>query len=214
MPVPTVQAGVLLVVGAVLFLVGAGIPPEPRRVFGAPLPEHLAILRLHSRRWQLMNGLMIVGVVATMLGLVVAARALTLTGDASRSVIGAGAYAFGAVLWVVVLAFRGTVTVAVAREFAGDCPPPSWLAAMHDWTRVLFWLYMALGYFAIAMFGWAIVHTGLPAAWLGRSGVVFGYLLGILFVIGRPKVGGVPLAEPPFLLHLPTLTFGIGFIAA
>src|SRR5712691_1748961 len=102
--------GGVLVAGAILFFIGAGLPPEPSRVFSTPTLEHLRIVGRNARRWRLMNLVMIAGVLGTGTGLWVIAPHL-----GYRGVAAAGAYAAAAPLWLVWLASRATIEIAAAE---------------------------------------------------------------------------------------------------
>ncbi len=203
--------GLVLILGSALFLIGAGLPPDPRRVFSAPLKEHLAILHANRARWHAMNSLMTAGIVATAAGLFLFAAVLA---GSTRALGAAVGYLIGGVLWIVALAFRDTVMLSVAEEVDETGEVPGWLEPMQAWTGRMFWLYMALAYLALALFGWTLVSTHLLAEWVGWFALVYGVVLGLAFMAGVPKTKmWGPVAEPPFLIHIPTLTLGIALLA-
>ena len=204
--------GVVLTVGSSLFLVGAAVPPEPKRVFSAPLREHLEILNRNRGRWQLMNALMIASVIGTSVGLALFASELARSGDRWRGLAGASAYVIGAVLWIAALAFRNTTTLHVAGTAASTGEIPDWFEPLGEWTGSMYRIYMLLAYAAVVLFGCAILHTNVISRGAGWFGIVYGGALGISFVTGYPKTSFGSVAEIPALIHIATLVFGASLL--
>jgi len=203
--------GLALTVGSVLFLIGAGLPPEPQRVFSAPMKEHLAIILRGRARWSWMGHLMTAGVVATAAGLWMFA---VTAGSPMRAIAGAVGYLIGAVLWVLVLTFRGTTLLDVAEEVDRTGEIPGWVEPMQSWTGRMYWIYMLLAYLAIVAVGWTLISLHILAAWIAWFALVYGIVLGLSFAAGFPKTKmWGPVAEPPFLIHVPLLVIGIALLA-
>jgi hypothetical protein len=205
-------AGVVLVVGSSLFLIGAALPPEPGRVFSSPAREYLEILHRHARRWRVMNGFMIASVVGTAVGLWMFEGVLGNSGDLWRGRAGASAYTLGAVLWLLSLTFRGTATLHAAATVDATGEIPAWFEPLSSWTGQLFRVYMILAYGAIAVLGWAVIAANTVSKGVGGFGVVFGVVLGVSFVAGRPKTSFGSIADIPALIHIATLVFGIALL--
>jgi hypothetical protein len=205
-------AGWVLVVGSSLFLIGAALPPEPRRVFSSPTREYLEILHRNALRWRLMNGLMIASIVGTAMGLWMFSGVLGNTGDPWRGLAGASAYSIGAVLWLVALTFRGTATLHAASTADSTGEIPNWFEPLSSWTGQMYRVYMILAYTAIALFGWAVIAADAVSKGVGAFGVGFGVVLGVSFAIGRPRTSFGSIAEIPALIHVATLVFGISLL--
>ncbi len=208
----TTAAGWVLIVGSSLFLTGAGLPPEPRRVFSAPLREHLEILNRHASRWRAMNWLMIAGVVGTSIGLALLAAVLAPPGEEWRALAATSAYVIGGVLWISSLAFRNTATLHAARTSAATGEIPAWLEPLGEWTGQMFRVYMVLAYATIAVFGWSILTTDVVSHGVGWFGVAFGAVLGVSFVTRFPRTSFGSIADIPALIHIATLVFGIALL--
>lgn len=203
--------GLALTVGSVLFLVGAALPPEPQRVFSASLKEHLEIILRGRARWSWMGNLMTAGVIATAAGLCMFAVSM---GSPMRAVAGVVGYLIGALLWVLALTFRGTTLLDVAEEADRTGEVPGWVEPMQSWTGRMFWIYMLLAYLAIVAVGWTLISLHILAAWIAWFALVYGIVLGLSFASGFPKVKmWGPVAEPPFLIHVPLLVIGIALLA-
>jgi len=209
MPPGARPAGVVLIVGSSLFIVGASLAPEMGRVFFAPLREHLTIIERHVRQWRLMNALMIASIVGTAAGLALFASLLRAGGDPWRSTAGWVGYAFGGVLWVITLAFRSTATVEAARSARRTETVPDWLEPLGAFTGLLYTIYMLTAYLALALFGWGVLRTDVVSHSVGTFTVVWSYALGLSFV-SRTKLGMI--GEIPALVHIPTLVFGIWLV--
>lgn len=201
--------GLVLAVSSLIWLIGAGLPPEPTRVFSAGLEEHLAIVLRNRGRWRLMNSLMIAGMIGSAAGVTLFA---VLLAGSSRMWAASVAYLVGAVLWIVALSFRDTVIPSAAASAAEVGEPPTWLPALQDWTGQLFWIHMLISYAVIAVIGSVLVSVNLLAAWVGWFALSYGLLLGISFVAEWPKSAWGPTAEPPFLIHIPMLIMGVALL--
>jgi hypothetical protein len=205
-------AGLVLVVGSSLFIIGAALPPEPSRVFSSPAREYLDILHRHASRWRVMNGLMIASVIGTAVGLWLFEGVVGNTGDLWRGLSGASAYSLGAVLWLAGLTFRNSATLHAAKTAAESGEIPAWFEPLGDWMGAMFRVYMILAYSAVAMFGWAVIDSKIASPGVGGFGVGFGVILGVSFVTGRPKTSFGSIADIPALIHVATLVYGVALL--
>lgn len=205
-------AGLVLVVGSSLFLIGAALPPEPSRVFSSPVREHLDILHRHARRWRLMNGLMIASVIGTAIGLWLFEAVVGNAGELWLGVSGASAYSLGAVLWLANLTFRSSATLHAAKTAADTGEIPAWFEPLGEWMGAMFRAYMILAYATIAIFGWAVIDSKIASSGVGGFGVGFGLILGVSFVTGRPKTSFGSIADVPALIHIATLVYGVALL--
>ena len=97
-------------------------------------------------------------------------------GDRVSSVLGLFGFLFGAVFWVLHLAFRLTVMRRAAEEYAHSASVPPWYQPWIEWSGLLFGIYSVLAYLGIVAYGAALLGTGLTPRWVGWILVVFGLL--------------------------------------
>lgn len=183
---PARPAAGLLIVGAVVFWVGAATFP------GTALEKILANPAAHF--WT--NITFLLAAFITLAGLALFTLALREAGDRFLSVLGLLAFMFGAVFWTIHLAFRLTVLVGAAQELNRTSMPPPWLQPWRDWAGLLFGIYSVLAYLGIAAYGGALLKTGLLARWVGWTCLVFGLL-------------AAPFVGPPFIIHIMPWFVGI-----
>ena len=197
-----------LVVGSALFLIGAGLAPEPSRVFTGDRSLYLDVLHRRAGTWRAMNVLMMAGVATTAAGFVA-------LGTVTPEPILAGGVGFtvGSVLWIFALGARATVDVDIAHAAARGEPVPEAFDLWQRATGACFKTYILVAYASLVVAGVAILtHDALPAS-AGWFDLVFGTLAFAANATGRPTVKGLgPIFDPPFMVHLPTLVMGIAFI--
>lgn len=200
-------AGWAMVAGGILFLVGAGLAPEPSKVFTADREAYLDVLHRRSRRWGVMTILMVSGVAATSAGLVA-------LGSRWREPLGIAATIFtiGTVFWLVTLIARATVDVEVAHTAAKGGAVADWFGPWQRFTGACFKTYILLAYASLFLVGGALLRGGAPRL-PGWFAVTFGAAAFVGNVTGRPQTKGFgPVFEPPFMVHLPTLVIGIWLV--
>lgn len=198
--------GLVLLVGALSFMVGAGLQPDPTKLWTVGLREHLAMVHRGRRRWHLMNVLIVASMVITSSGLFML---VTLTAPSLRLLAAAVTWLIGAIAWIAALTFRDTVVSDVAASVESTGEIPGWLEPLQHWTGQLFWVHMSLSYAALALIGWTMVDSGLFSVAVGWFTLIYAAALGLLFVLGKPKLFWGPIAEPPFLVHIPVIVLGI-----
>ncbi len=175
-------AGILLIAGWVIFWGGAALWfTGPYRQ--PPLDEYLELIASHRTAWYWINGSFLVSVTLTVLGFGAFTSVLRGAGDRLLSELGLLAYVFGAVLWIISLAFRLTLEVWAAQETSQSGVIPVGFEAWRQWAIVLFAIHMILAYLSVAAYGGALLGTGLLAQWLAWTAIVFGLagVLGFLF---------------------------------
>ncbi len=171
-------AGILLIAGWVIFWGGASLWfTGPYRQ--PPLDEYLKLIASHRTAWYWINGCLLVSVTLTVLGLGAFTSVLRGAGDRLLSELGLLAYVFGAVLWIISMAFRLTLEVWAAQETSQSGVIPVGFEAWRQWAIVLFAIHMILAYLSVAAYGGALLGTGLLARWLAWTAIVFG-LAGVL----------------------------------
>ena len=188
--------GLALILGALLFGFGGGLYTAVRDtkgnlIFGLPPRECLRVVFDHPRLWQW----------ATILGLAMLTTLFRDAGDHLFSQLGLVAFAFGAVLWVIHLAFRLQIDPGAAQETAKTEVMPEFYVPLTLWTHALFVIYTVLAFSAMVAYGGAVLSTHLLPQWVGWVTIVYSLAgLGLL---------AFPGDAPPFLHHLMPLLMGI-----
>ncbi len=169
----------LLVLGAVVFWVGARTFPGSGL---EAISTHLA-----GHMWT--SGNFVIATMITLVGLACFTLALREKGDRFLSIFGWFTYQFGAIFWILHLAFRLTVVRQAAEQFSSTAIAPAWFQAWGDWSGLLFGIYSVLAYLSIALYGVAVLRTGLLPRWIGWTCILVGVM-------------AAPLAGPPFFIHV------------
>lgn len=165
-------AGFLLILGAAAVWLGA------ISYVGMSLPEVAA----HRADHLFTVGGFLVGGLLSLTGFVALRVALRERGDALLSQLGLIALLIATVCWIVHLAFRATVMVAVAQ--ASAAAPPDWYQPLRLWAGAMYAGYMFLAYLSIAAYGAAMRSTSLAGRGWGRTFVCFGLIAAAGFVGG------------------------------
>lgn len=110
--------GLVLAIGAVLFLIGAA-NPVLARAWVSPREPYLQIVAGHPTAWRVTNVLFLAGTVLTAAGMVELPVAAGIDTDGARVLTSIAGFvvAIGAVLWIVSLIGRLAVTTHVASAF-------------------------------------------------------------------------------------------------
>lgn len=196
--------GITLILGCVLFLSGTPLPVTDSKgtfIYGLPPRQWLGIVFTHPTLWWWASVLFLSGTLVTLLGWAQLTMLLRGAGDRSFSSLGLIALVFGAVLWVIVLAFRLSIDFWAARETASTGVMPAFYVPLTQWTDVLFVVYTILTFLAAAAYGGALLSTRLLPRWLGWVIIVYS-----LFFLGLTAAFG---DAPPLLHHLLPIVMGI-----
>jgi hypothetical protein len=178
--------GILLIVGSIVFLIGAavGVP----RVFTERDPQvRLLMLTERLRAWQIAQPLYGAGPIITAAGVAVLAAA---SDGASRALLAAAsaAFAVGALAWAWSLYLRGTRV----SDFA--------FGALPGWPFATYVL-LAIGGLALTGFG---LLTGDFRAWVAL--VTLG--MDVFFLAGYLRFGDIP----PFVFYLLLILVGMAVL--
>ncbi len=163
--------------------------------------QWLRVIFDHPLLWQWANMLFISGVVVTIVGLVMLTSLLRDAGERAFSQLGLVAFVFGAVLWVITLAFRLSVDPWAAQEMARTAVLPDFYVPLTLWAHALFVIYTVLAFLALAAYGGAVLSTHILPQWMGWLALVYS-LAGLgLFAYAHDV--------PPLLHYLPPTVIGI-----
>lgn len=162
-------SGVLLILGAAVVWLGADTwPGMALPKIAAHLPDHLFTVGGFS-----------VGSLLSLAGFSILRAHLRDQDDALLSQLGLVALLIANVCWLLHLAFRATVMVAVANQSAAA--PPDWYQPLRMWSGAMYAGYMVLAYLSIAAFGAAMRKTGWASERWGRALVGFGLVAALGF---------------------------------
>jgi hypothetical protein len=198
--------GIVLILGSLVFGCGGWLywPIKDEKgiiIFGLSPREWLRLVFDHPGLWRWATLLFISGVIVTVLGLTLLTLLLWDAGDRMFSQLGLIAFAFGAVLWVINLAFRLSIDPWAAQVTAKTEVLPDFYIPLTRWIHALFLIYTVLAFSAMVAYGGAILSTHVLPQWVGWTIIVYSLAgLGLL---------GFTDDAPPFLHYLVPLLMGI-----
>lgn len=199
-------SGILLIAGFIVFAVGAGLPPP--EAFTGSDERQREIVGAHPSRWVASALAIAGGVMLTLAGLAVLAATLIDDGARTWPLLGVVSYGVGAILWLIELAFRGTVFVTVATA-AGD--PPDWFEPVRAWAGAAYWGYMVLAYLGVAAVGVALLESRQVATGLAWVPIAFG-VIGTVVYVGKFPRRAWTFFDIPGILYLVTAAVGAGIL--
>jgi hypothetical protein len=182
----------------------------PSRAFTGTPAEQRQVVREYPSRWVASAMGLGTGVVLTFAGLALLAAVLLDEGARALPILALVGFGLGAALFLVELAFRATVLVAVA--LAGD-DIPSWFPPLHAWAGAAYWAYMPLAYLSVAALGGALLKTAVLAPAFAWTAVAFGLLGAAVYVTKQPRPLWM-LFDIPGLLYVLTGAIGVGLLVA
>lgn len=142
-------------------------------IFGQPPHEWLRLVHEHPRPWFWATLSFIGAILTTLFGLDLLAGLLRGASDPGFSEVGLVAFAFGAVLWVILLAARLTVHPWAGKKLAAKGAIPDSYTAISQWTGALFTIFSFLCFGGVLLFGAAILATPLLPQWLGWVTLIY-----------------------------------------
>jgi hypothetical protein len=195
-------AGRLLVLGSVLFIVGAA-NPALGAVWSAPPETQLRLIHDAATAWTATNILFLVGTVLTATGLWFVPERVGNGGLMLARAV-AVVYLIGATTWLASLVFRLTVTPQAASALVASGSMDPTFVILNLWADGLFG---AFTYIA----GGCLVALGV-AGLLGRAlsafACWFAIVIGVVVAVGYAIAGDMP----PFVAYLPTGLLGIAML--
>ena len=195
--------GLVLTIGALLFLIGAA-NPVLIRAWTSPRELYLQIVAGHPTAWRITNVLFLAGTVLTAAGMVELPKTAGVDADGARILISIASLgvAMGAMLWIISLVGRLAVTTHVASAFvagSGEATP----VPVERLMGGLFGAFIVLAGLGLGALGVGfIVAPVLPI--LGWVCVAFG----LIITGGYLVLGDVP----PFVVYLATGLVGLGLL--
>jgi len=193
--------GWLLLAGGV-FLIAAGTP-SLTRVWTSPQEIALPLIAQHARAWRAATIGFAVGTVATAAGLLTLPESVGEMG-VTLAWAAAGGYALGAVLWLISLVVRLSVTPIKASGFVATGVIDPVYAPLDRLGGGLFAAFTLIAGVSVVAVGGAILLGGSLPALAGWFAVV----IGLVVVGGYLALGDMP----PFVLYLPTTVVGIALL--
>jgi hypothetical protein len=196
--------GLALMLGCVLFLTGASLPVTDSKgtfIYQLPPQQWLGVVFTHPTLWWWVNVLFLGGTLVAPLGFARLTALLQGAGDRVFSYLGLIALVFGAVLWVIQLAFRLSIDFWEAQETARTGVMPDVYVPLIRWIDALFVMYTILTFLAASAYGGALISTRMLPRWLGWVIILYS-LAGLgLLAIARDV--------PPLLHYLLPIVIGI-----
>ena len=197
--------GILLLAGGVIFWIGACTPPY-RQWMTHDVREYLTIIYNNQTNWYVIGGTFLVGVTITLFGMQLWRLVLTQAGQDVWPHIGFTAFAFGAVFWILNIAFRLTVTVWAAKQLGEGNELVPYFKTLMDWTNLGFAVYMVLAYFGTGCMGYALLQSDTLAPWVAWTCMAMGFGGSVLYIVR------FPLFDPPLMVHTPLMIAGVMMI--
>ena len=199
-------AGLVLVAGLVVFLVGA---VRWRPEYQAETSVALPAMHADRRRVSWIHSWMAAGTLVTPAGLAMAASLVRPSGAAATAWAATVVFAIGAGCWLVALTYRLSVLPWAAERTVLDGRAPELYLATEPWASLLYRVHMLSGYAAFAVLGTAIVLGDDLPSWLGWLGIGWGVLFAAVLAVG----GRVAYAVyPPFLAHTYPAVVGVALV--
>jgi hypothetical protein len=193
--------GITLIVSCLLY-VGAGalLPKDTQGnyIVNLPLRDQLLVVFAHPTLWQWDTGLFISGVIVMLMGLAMLTMLFRDAGDRVFSPLALIAFLFGAVVFVIDIAFSLGVDPVAAQVTARTGVVPDYYVPLTLWTQALFVIYTILAFSAFAAYGGAVLTTRVLPHWLGWLAIVYG-------LAGLGLVGFTGDADPFLHLVMPIL---------
>lgn len=200
-------AGLVLVAGLVVFLVGA---VRWRPEYQAEAEVALPAMHADPRRWTWIHAWMAAAMFVTPAGLAMAAVVARPDDAAVTAWAAAVVFTVGAVGWLVALTHRLTVLPWAAGRFVADGRLPDVYVATEPWASLLYRAHMLSAYATFVVLGAAVVLDNDLPVWLGWLGVGWGCAFGAVLAVGGRIAYAV---HPPFWAHTYPAVVGVVLIA-
>ncbi|HCG00786.1 MAG TPA: hypothetical protein DEV93_09625 [Chloroflexi bacterium] len=194
-----ITAALLLLGGALCFLVGAAIPIRWLEVWFSPAERHLELIAAHRGAWSWINGLMIAAVVLNAAGLSVLG-ASTLQPEV---IAGATGYSIGSVWWVIVASYRSTTALWAADRLASTKRLPEVFEALDGWMGLAFRIYILIAYGSELVVGAGLLQTAVVPNWTAWIVVLLGVGGFLSQMPGTTRISALrSMFEVPIVVHV------------
>jgi len=201
--------GIVLILSSVIYFGGPAVTvlrAEFVKALDASTTEMLEIVSRHVPAYQWGFALFGAGVVMTVVGLGLLSILLSAIGHHVLALVAFVGYTFGAVLWMLDLAFDMSVTPWAAREFARTSEVPAFYVPLKQWGETLLCIYTVLAFLSLATYGWGLLQTGLLPAWIGWVSIGWSLLWLAHFALTRDTI--------PVLHHIIPLLIWIALLVS
>jgi hypothetical protein len=186
--------GIVLIAGALLFIIAAFMPLTIRVITSTDLQQRIETIQNEPRGWLLSNFLFGAGSVISVIGLVlVGLHIQTIRNETSVTVaiyLAAALAGLAALFWVFIVYKRA---VLPAQEVAGNLGINAWM----------FPLYTILTQIALIIVGWVLIQSGYPT-WLGWGMLALAVLSLVAYLVFKDM--------PPFTHYILLLILGIALV--
>lgn len=210
--------GIVFLAGVVASLVAVSTPDYTgltRQVWNVPSNrERLEIIASNRRAWQWSSAWWAAGSVLNVLGFGLLAVIMNQAGGSLPGEAASLTFLMAALLWIVAMAYRMSIEPGVTNADDDSSKLPNWFKPIETWIIFIMLFYMGLGYFAIALLGWALLQSAILPGWIGWLTLLFGAALALSIVSNRPRYPGTDfsIAGLPILLHLMPLIIGVALL--
>ena len=192
-------AAVLLVLGTTTFIGSlfilflradfqAIVSGQLQRALGA-VAEHVTLFR-----WSYVGATG--GVVLSTLGLVTLTTLLLKAGDSVLSVLALILFLLAALLWIVEHSIHLSMTVWAAGETSRTSLVPDSYEPMYQLAETVERIYTVLAFTSVAIYGWALLKTGLLPSWVGWVSIGWSGLGLIVFLTNLNSIPALLLIMP------------------
>jgi hypothetical protein len=179
--------GILLIVAGILFSIGAALPVFGEKgnfnIYTLPVRAQLQEIAKNPNAWRWANICLSTAIVILLAGLSLLTTLLEDANERTLSRLGLVGLLLAAGLWLIFSAFRGMVGGWAAQELAVTGSVPTFYEPLAKFAFVLFFIYAAVGFLALAAYGGSVLQTGLLPAWAGWATLLFSIALLILLLI-------------------------------
>jgi hypothetical protein len=201
-------AGMFFLVGVLLFASGTAtsiflVDARGTSIFLLPPQQGLRVIAAHSLLWQWMNILQLSGTAVTIIGLVLLSDVLRDAGDRTGSQLGLIAFLCSAMLWILILTFRLSVSLWAAQATT-KAVLPGFYEPLYWWADVLlFTISIILAFCALAAYAAGLLVTAALPRWAGWITLAYAVAgLGLVVFAGAALV-------PPELAYLVFAFLGV-----
>ncbi len=200
--------GALLILSFLIFAVGATLPLVGAKgnagIYTLPEREQLLAIAGNSGAWRWCNILLGAAAVVLLAGLSMLTTQLESVKELTFSRLGLIGMLLAVIIWVIFSAYRFAVMTRAAQDLTASGSPgaiPAYYEPLAQWGSALFYIYAVIGFLALAVYGCALLLSGLLPAWSGWATVIFSVAMLILLFIQGDTL--------PVFHYVPGLLMGV-----